>query len=229
MSKAIPVVTVDGPSGAGKGTISQLLAAQLGFHYLDSGALYRLLAMAAQRHKVALDNVEGLAVLAGHMDISFEMNPDGGSPTVRLEGEDVSDLIRSEEIGKLASLVAALPEVRQALLQRQRVFAREPGLVADGRDMGTVVFAQAQAKIYLTASADERAKRRYNQLISKEESDSLPALIEKVKARDERDRKREVSPLRPAEDAIVIDTTGLTVQAVLAKVRQHVDVRLGDS
>ncbi|HBD11996.1 MAG TPA: (d)CMP kinase, partial [Porticoccaceae bacterium] len=171
MSKAIPVVTVDGPSGAGKGTISQLLAAQLGFHYLDSGALYRLLAMAAQRHKVALDNVEGLAVLAGHMDISFEMNPDGGSPTVRLEGEDVSDLIRSEEIGKLASLVAALPEVRQALLQRQRVFAREPGLVADGRDMGTVVFAQAQAKIYLTASADERAKRRYNQLISKEESD----------------------------------------------------------
>ncbi len=227
MSKAIPVVTVDGPSGAGKGTISQLLAAQLGFHYLDSGALYRLLAMAAQRHKVALDNVEGLAVLAGHMDISFEMNPDGGSPTVRLEGEDVSDLIRSEEIGKLASLVAALPEVRQALLQRQRVFAREPGLVADGRDMGTVVFAQAQAKIYLTASADERAKRRYNQLISKEESDSLPALIEKVKARDERDRKREVSPLRPAEDAIVIDTTGLTVQAVLAKVRQHVDLRLG--
>jgi len=227
VSKAIPVVTVDGPSGAGKGTISQLLAAQLGFHYLDSGALYRLLAMAAQRHKVALDNVEGLAVLAGHMDISFEMNPDGGSPTVRLEGEDVSDLIRSEEIGKLASLVAALPEVRQALLQRQRVFAREPGLVADGRDMGTVVFAQAQAKIYLTASADERAKRRYNQLISKEESDSLPALIEKVKARDERDRKREVSPLRPAEDAIVIDTTGLTVQAVLAKVRQHVDLRLG--
>ncbi len=227
MSKTIPVVTVDGPSGAGKGTISQLLAAQLGFHYLDSGALYRLLAMAAQRHKVALDNVEGLAVLAGHMDISFEMNPDGGSPTVRLEGEDVSDLIRSEEIGKLASLVAALPEVRQALLQRQRVFAREPGLVADGRDMGTVVFAQAQAKIYLTASADERAKRRYNQLISKEESDSLPALIEKVKARDERDRKREVSPLRPAEDAIVIDTTGLTVQAVLAKVRQHVDLRLG--
>lgn len=229
MSKAIPVVTVDGPSGAGKGTISQLLAAQLGFHYLDSGALYRLLAMAAQRHKVALDNVEGLAVLAGHMDISFEMNPDGGSPTVRLEGEDVSDLIRSEEIGKLASLVAALPEVRQALLQRQQVFAREPGLVADGRDMGTVVFAQAQAKIYLTASADERAKRRHNQLIGKEESDSLPALIEKVKARDERDRKREVSPLRPAEDAIVIDTTGLTVQAVLAKVRQHVDVRLGDS
>ena len=227
MSKAIPVVTVDGPSGAGKGTISQLLAAQLGFHYLDSGALYRLLAMAAQRHKVALDNVEGLAVLAGHMDISFEMNPDGGSPTVRLEGEDVSDLIRSEEIGKLASLVAALPEVRQALLQRQQVFAREPGLVADGRDMGTVVFAQAQAKIYLTASADERAKRRHNQLIGKEESDSLPALIEKVKARDERDRKREVSPLRPAEDAIVIDTTGLTVQAVLAKVRQHVDLRLG--
>lgn len=226
MSARAPIITIDGPSGSGKGTISQLLAAELGFHYLDSGALYRLLAMAAQRHQVALNNVEGLVVLAAHMDIMFHMNPGGGSPRVLLEGEDVSTLIRSEEVGKNASLVAAIPEVRNALLQRQKAFAREPGLVADGRDMGTVVFANAALKIFLTASAEERAQRRYNQLIDKGESDSLAALVDQVRQRDERDRSRAAAPLRPAADAILLDSTGLSVSEVLARVRQQVEEKL---
>ena len=226
MTDKVPIITVDGPSGSGKGTISQLLASDLGFHYLDSGALYRLLALAAQRHQVSLDNVEGLAVLAAHMDIAFEMNPDGGQPTVILESEDVSSLIRSEDVGKSASIVAAIPEVRQALLRRQQIFAREPGLVADGRDMGTVVFASAEVKIYLTASAEERAKRRHKQLIDKEESDSLAALIDMVKQRDERDQNRSVSPLRPAEGAILLDSTTLSVAEVFTAARQEIRNKL---
>ncbi|RLA43218.1 MAG: (d)CMP kinase [Gammaproteobacteria bacterium] len=226
MTDKVPIITVDGPSGSGKGTISQLLASDLGFHYLDSGALYRLLALAAQRHQVSLDNVEALAVLAAHMDITFEMNPDGGPPTVILESEDVSSLIRSEDVGKNASIVAVIPEVRQALLRRQQVFAREPGLVADGRDMGTVVFADAEVKIYLTASAEERAKRRHKQLIDKEESDSLAALIDMVKQRDERDQNRSVSPLRPAEGAILLDSTKLSVAEVFTAARQEIRNKL---
>lgn len=211
----VTIITVDGPSGSGKGTICQLLASRLGYHYLDSGALYRLLALAAKRHKVALDDVEDLAVLAAHMDISFRMNAEGGHPEVILEGEDVTDLIRSEEVSAGASRVAVIAEVRNALLERQRAFARPPGLVADGRDMGTVVFPDARIKIYLTASAEERAQRRYNQLMDKGENVSLAALVENVRARDARDMNRSVSPLMPASDAIEIDTTGKTIQDVL--------------
>jgi CMP/dCMP kinase len=212
---AMTIITVDGPSGSGKGTICQLLASHLGYHYLDSGALYRLLALAAKRHKVSLEDVEDLVVLAAHMDVSFRMNTQGDHPEVILEGEDVTDQIRSEDISAGSSRVAAIPEVRSALLERQRAFARPPGLVADGRDMGTVVFPHAGVKIYLTASAEERARRRHNQLMNKGESVSLAALVENVRARDARDMNRDVSPLVPANDAIEIDTTGKDIQQVL--------------
>ncbi len=216
--KRVPVITIDGPSGSGKGTICQLLAAKLGFHYLDSGALYRLLALAAKRHGVSLDNMESLAVLAAHMDISFKTRDNGNTPKVMLEGEDVSALIRSEGVGTNASVVAAYPEVRDALLQRQRAFAVSPGLVADGRDMGTVVFPDAIAKVFLTASSEERAQRRYKQLIDKGESVSLAALVERVQKRDERDMTRKVSPMIPASNAVVLDSSALTIEEVLQKV-----------
>ncbi|KJS04124.1 MAG: cytidylate kinase [Gammaproteobacteria bacterium BRH_c0] len=215
MTGQVSIIAVDGPSGSGKGTICQLLATRLGYHYLDSGAMYRLLALAAKRHKVALDDVEDLAVLAAHMDISFRMNSSGGHPEVILEGEDVTQQIRSEDISAGSSLVAAIPAVRMALLERQRAFASAPGLVADGRDMGTVVFPDAPVKIFLNASPEERAKRRYNQLMDKGESVSLAALVENVRSRDERDMTREVSPLVPAQDAVEIDTTGKDIQEVL--------------
>ena len=214
MTKEIPIITVDGPSGSGKGTVCQLLATKLGYHFLDSGALYRLLGLAAGRHGVALDDVESLSVLAAHLDIAFEARVDG-DVLVRLESEDVSRDIRTEEAGAVASIVAAIPAVRDALLQRQRVFARAPGLVADGRDMGIVVFPEARAKIFLDASAEVRAERRYNQLIGKGESVTLGALVEQVRARDERDRSRSVSPLVPADDAVVIDSSSMTIVEVL--------------
>ena len=212
---AMPVITIDGPSGAGKGTVSVILARRLGFHYLDSGALYRLLAVAAARHQVTFDNIDGLAVLAAHMDILFRMAPGDAEPSITLEGEDVTRLLRGEQIGAQASRIAAIPEVRAALLRRQRVFARPPGLVADGRDMGTVVFPDAALKVFLTASADERARRRYNQLIGKGETASLRDLVAQVSERDERDRTRPVAPLRPAEDATVVDSTTMTIDAVV--------------
>lgn len=213
----VPVITIDGPSGSGKGTVCQLLAFRLGYHYLDSGALYRLLALAAKRHGVAVDNIESLAILAEHMDISFKT--DGASaPVVMLEGEDVSQLIRTEEVGDQASKVAAHSKVRDALLQRQRAFAVSPGLVADGRDMGTVVFPDADAKIFLTASAEVRAERRYKQLIDKGESVSLAALVERVNERDNRDSNRSVAPLVPADNAPVLDSSDTGVDEVLDKV-----------
>ena len=212
------VITIDGPSGSGKGTVCQLVAQKLGYHYLDSGALYRLLGLAAGRHGIALDNEEDLEVLAGHMDVSFNTTDNGQHVRVLLEGEDVSNAIRSEEAGDAASRVAAFPGVRQALLSRQREFAKEPGLVADGRDMGTVVFQNASAKIFLTASPEERAKRRYKQLIEKGESVSLAALVEQVRERDYRDTHRDVSPLVPAEQAVVIDSSDMTIDEVVDKI-----------
>ena len=200
----------------------QKLACKLGYHYLDSGALYRLLALAARHHKVDWENVDELAVLAAHMDVAFQMGDGEGETKVILEGEDVSDRIRTEEIGDGASIVAAFPKVREALLERQRAFARSPGLVADGRDMGTVVFPDADVKIFLTASAEERAKRRHKQLIDKGESVSLADLVDMVRIRDERDSTREVSPLVPASDAVIVDTTLQDVHQVLETVKKVV-------
>ena len=214
MINCVPVITIDGPSGAGKGTICQLIAIKLGFHYRDSGALYRLLVLAAMRHAVGLSNVESLAVLAAHMDISFNMNSEFESQVI-LEGEDVSALIRDEHIGSDASTIAAHPEVRTALLSRQRAFAKYPGLVADGRDMGTIVFPDAGAKIFLTANSEIRAKRRHKQLMDKGKDASLASLIEQVKKRDERDMTRKSSPMVPAHDAVIIDSSHMSINGVL--------------
>ncbi|MGV6806918.1 MAG: (d)CMP kinase [bacterium] len=222
-SYIIPVVTVDGPSGSGKGTISQLLAKKLGYHYLDSGALYRLLGLAAERHGLDMGNVEDLASLAAHMDVAFLTSDDGMSVKVMLEGEDVSSAIRGEDAGRAASRVAVIPEVREALLSRQRAFASEPGLVADGRDMGTVVFPEARHKIFLTASPEVRAKRRFDQLNQGPEGVTLAALVEQVRERDERDTHREVSPLVPAADAVVIDSSAMTIDEVLERAMEIVN------
>lgn len=212
--KTVPVLTIDGPGGAGKGTICQMVAKQLGWHLLDSGALYRLTALAAQKHGVALDNESSVAVLAKHLDVQF-MPQDEGLVNTILEGEDVSGDIRTEEVGAMASKVAALPEVRQALLERQRDFAQAPGVVADGRDMGTVVFPQAPVKIYLTASAEERAKRRFLQLQEKGKAADIEKILSEIVERDERDMNREVAPLKPAIDALVVESTNMSIEQVL--------------
>lgn len=213
----VPVITVDGPSGSGKGTICQLLARELGWQLLDSGALYRLVGLAARHHGVELDDQEALVVLAAHLDVQFVAREDD-TVQIILEGEEVTDAIRTEAVGKDASIVAALPEVRDALLGRQRAFAELPGLIADGRDMGTVVFPEACLKVYLDASAEERAVRRYNQLINKGLDASLQAILEDIQARDDRDMNRSVAPLKPAADAVILDTTKMSIDEVLAAV-----------
>ena len=218
------IITIDGPSGSGKGTISRLLADKLGFHYLDSGALYRVLSIAATRRKVDTENRAELSLIAQHMDVMFKTSAQGNFE-VLLEGENVTSDLRMETTGARASKLAAYPEVRDALMKRQRLFARGDGLVADGRDMGTVVFPAADLKIYLTASIDERAKRRYKELIEKGEDVSLRALEEQVRARDERDTNREVSPLVAAEDAIELDTSDMSALEVLDTVLHIIDFK----
>ncbi len=221
MTENLSVITIDGPSGAGKGTIARLLADKLGWQLLDSGAIYRVLALAAIHHNVALDNEEALTPLAGHLDVRFVSDSDSGAIKVILEGEDVTRDIRSEKVGNSASKVAAFPRVREALLRRQRAFLTGEGLIADGRDMGTIVFPQAPVKFFLTASAQERAQRRYNQLQEKGFDANIQSLLSEISERDERDRNRSVAPLVPANDALLIDSTGLSIDDVLAKVVEH--------
>ena len=220
----IPVITLDGPSGSGKGTISHAVARELGFHFLDSGALYRLLAYAAQQRGVALDDETALAELAGKLDTRFPA--EGDTDAVLLDGQDVGGDIRTEAAGAGASKVAALPAVRAALLQRQRDFRQAPGLVADGRDMGTVVFPDAEAKFFLTASSQERARRRFNQLKEKGKESPFEEIFADIEARDARDSSRSVAPLKPAEDALTIDTTSLDIPTTIERVLERVKIRL---
>ncbi len=210
-----PVITIDGPSASGKGTVAARVARALGFHFLDSGALYRLTALAALKAGVALDDEAGVAKLAAALPARF----DGGA--VWLGDENVTDAIRAEAVGEGASKVAALPAVRAALLERQRAYRQAPGLVADGRDMGTVIFPDAVAKVYLTASAEARAERRYKQLIEKGNSASLPALVADMQARDARDATRAVAPLKPAPDALLLDTTHMDIESAVQAVLAH--------
>jgi cytidylate kinase len=211
-----PVLAVDGPSGSGKGTVCRLVAGRLGWHLLDSGALYRIVALAGARKGLAADDIAGHAALARSLDARFGSRPDGAEQILfGPAAEDITDALRTEEAGMGASRVAAWPPVREALLQRQRDFARLPGLVADGRDMGTVVFPGARLKIFLTASADERARRRHKQLKEKGYAGSLADLSREIAERDARDASRPVSPLKAAEDAIVVDSTPMGITAVV--------------
>ena len=216
MEKTVPVIAVDGPGGSGKGTITTRLAVHLGWHFLDSGALYRLTALAVHKNDVSPDDETALGEIASGLDIRFET--DGDSARAFLDGEDVSDAIRQEAIGVLASKISAVAAVRSALAGRQRRFRQPPGLVADGRDMGTVIFPDAQLKIFLTASAEIRAERRYKQLKDKGESVNLTRLFREIKARDLRDQSRSIAPLRPAEDAVIIDSSDLSIEEVFRKV-----------
>jgi CMP/dCMP kinase len=212
----VPVITIDGPSGSGKGTISRAAAKALGWALLDSGALYRLVALAGRRASISLDDAGALARLAGQFDIQFGSNA-AGDEAVRLDGQDVTLAIRTEEAGSDASKVAALGAVRAALLERQRRFAVPPGLVADGRDMGTVVFPQADVKIFLTASPSERALRRYKQLKEKGVAANLAALSLEIAERDRRDMSRAISPLIASADAVTLDTTGMSIDEVIGR------------
>lgn len=222
MSDAIPVIAIDGPVGSGKGTISQLLAAKLGWHYLESGALYRILAYSADQRGISLDNESKIAELAGTLKIEFVAQTAEAPMRILCDGEDVSTAIRHETVGTMASKISAFPAVREALLTCQRQFLKQPGLVADGRDMGTVIFPEAPLKIFLEASALERAKRRQLQLLEMGIDVKLADLESEITERDQRDRNRAISPLKPAADATIVDTTPLTIDGVFEAVWQCV-------
>ncbi|MBA6296238.1 (d)CMP kinase [Colwellia sp. MB02u-9] len=225
MNQQIPVITIDGPSGAGKGTVARILAEQLGWHLLDSGAIYRVLAVAAQHHNISVEDEQSLLPVAANLDVQFQTCNEGEGKVI-LEGEDVSNAIRTEEIGALASKVAAFPRVREALLRRQRAFKVGPGLVADGRDMGTIVFVDAPVKVFLTASAEERAQRRFNQLKEKGFDVKMTRLLDDIRLRDERDQNRKVAPLVAAEGALIIDSTELSIEEVVSKILSFSNERL---
>jgi cytidylate kinase len=213
-----PVITVDGPSGSGKGSLCQSLARELGWHLLDSGALYRIVGLAAVKRGTSFDDEKGLAVLAAGLNVEFRASEPGEPAAVILDGEDISSEVRNETSGSYASSVAVYTAVRDALTGLQRSFAEAPGLIADGRDMGTVIFPDAPLKIFLTASAEERAGRRYKQLINKGQSVNLAAVLEDIQERDERDMNRIVAPLKPADDAIVLDSTSMGLDEVFLRV-----------
>ena len=219
-----PVVTIDGPGGAGKGTLCMLLATKLGWHLLDSGAIYRVLAVAALKHQIALDDITSLAELAANLNVHFPIEDD--QVLIVLDGVNVTDEIRTEITGNLASKVAAYPAVRAALLSRQQNFVQSPGLIADGRDMGTVVFPSAPLKIFLDASAEERARRRQLQLQQKGINVNFDNLLQEIQERDFRDRNRPVAPLKPADDAVVIDSTSMSIDAVFNQVLALVNQRI---
>ena len=224
MTNNIPVIAVDGPSGVGKGTLCQALANHLNWHLLDSGAIYRVLALSALQQNIALDDTKQLATLALSLPLTFDSNSD--DVKVLLDGVDVSRDIRTEETGGAASKVASINEVREALLQRQRDFRQLPGLVADGRDMGTVVFTDAPVKIFLDASAQSRAERRMKQLQDKQIHAKFGEILQEITARDERDRNRAVAPLKPAVDALIIDTTSLSIQDVFNQSIMYIKEKL---
>jgi cytidylate kinase len=215
MGPAAPVIAIDGPAASGKGTLAKAVAAALGFHYLDSGSLYRLVALSALRRGLALDDEDLLAAAADGLAVRFE------GDSVSLDGSEVTEALRDEAVSAAASQVAVLPRVRAALVGRQRAFRRPPGLVAEGRDMGTVIFPDALLKAYVTASDEERARRRYNQLIEKGNSVTIESLLRDIRERDARDSGRAVAPLRAAVDALVLDTTHMTIDAAVAQVLER--------
>jgi cytidylate kinase len=221
----VPVIAIDGPSGSGKGTVCRALAGRLGWHLLDSGALYRLVALAGAARGLDPGDESGHAAVAAQLDAAFEVGADG-EERVLLDGREVSLELRAESTGSMASRVAAMPGVRAALLERQRGFACAPGLVADGRDMGTVVFPGAELKVFLTASAEERALRRHKQLKEKGLAANLADLSQDIRERDRRDAARSASPLRPADDAVTIDSTGVPAEAVVERILELARARL---
>lgn len=225
MPHSAAVITIDGPGGAGKGTICRLVAQRLGWQLLDSGAIYRVLALAAMHHQIASDDEEALQPLAAHLDVQFGSD-EQGNVRITLEGENVTHTIRTQEVADVASKIASLPRVREALLRRQRAFAEQPGLIADGRDMGTVVFPQADVKIFLTATAEERARRRYLELKEKGFDVNIGDLLGEIRTRDERDMNRATAPLKPAADAYILDSTNKTIEQVLEEVLNYVGMKL---